>query len=286
MATALVCGTPGAQAQNTLPDGAFPAIVTPHKQLTNYRERTLCYDITANVDYTATPTVSWITVRKGDNGRVYVHLAENTGDEQRQGKVVFANEANGLTQELLITQTRSEAIKDLPGDTQVKPSSATANTNQSGFGIEKSYDGDNSTFYHSSWSPYFAISDSNPVVLTYNFKNVERIDYINYTTRQDGQSNGNFGRVEVFVKRTGETSYTSLGVFDCGYSNYIFSFETPILNPASIQFKVYSGYSDNSNPGYASCAEMQFMRQTGEREALLNLFADEALIDEVNRKKK
>ena len=191
--------------------------------------------------------------------------------------MVFANEANGLTQELLITQTRSEAIKDLPGDTQVKPSSATANTNQSGFGIEKSYDGDNSTFYHSSWSPYFAISDSNPVVLTYNFKNVERIDYINYTTRQGGQSNGNFGRVEVFVKATGETSYTSLGVFDCGYSNYIFSFETPILNPASIQFKVYSGYSDNSNPGYASCAEMQFMRQTGEREALLNLFADEAL---------
>ena len=277
MATALVCGTPGAQAQNTLPDGAFPAIVTPHKQLTNYRERTLCYDITANVDYTATPTVSWITVRKGDNGRVYVHLAENTGDEQRQGKVVFANEANGLTQELLITQTRSEAIKDLPGDTQVKPSSATANTNQSGFGIEKSYDGDNSTFYHSSWSPYFAISDSNPVVLTYNFKNVERIDYINYTTRQDGQSNGNFGRVEVFVKRTGETSYTSLGVFDCGYSNYIFSFETPILNPASIQFKVYNGYADNGSGGYASCAEMQFMRQTGEREALLNLFADEAL---------
>ena len=66
------------QAQVTLPDGAAPVIVAPHKQLVSFRERTLCYDITANVPFTATTDAEWISVRTAADGTVYVHLQESS----------------------------------------------------------------------------------------------------------------------------------------------------------------------------------------------------------------
>ena len=67
----------------------------------------------------------------------------------------------------------------------MKVASATDNTHQdANSDASKSIDGDLSTIYHSKWSD--KIGEDNPAILTYNFKDVELIDYVNYVTRQKG----------------------------------------------------------------------------------------------------
>lgn len=105
-----------AMAQVKLPSDAYPVIVAPHHQAISYRERTLCYDITTNVDFTATTDADWITVSKGTDGTVYIHLKENPGNALRTGKVVFANAKNNITETLTITQTKNEGLSDLTND--------------------------------------------------------------------------------------------------------------------------------------------------------------------------
>lgn len=51
-----------------------------------------------------------------------------------------------MSETLTITQSRNESFKELPKDIQVSVASATANTTNSGYGIEKTYDNNESTF--------------------------------------------------------------------------------------------------------------------------------------------
>lgn len=115
MATALLLGLP-AWAQTELPEGTSPLIVAPHQQTTSYRERTICYDITANVSYDVTTESSWVKVRKGNNGEVYVHLDQNFTPDARTAQVVFSNDEYGLSETLTLTQTRDESAEYVPGE--------------------------------------------------------------------------------------------------------------------------------------------------------------------------
>lgn len=261
-------------AQVKLSSEAFPVIVAPHAQSVSYSERTLCYDITSNVDYTVTSDADWVSVRKADNGVVYVHVQYNKLGEERTAHVVFANEDSKLSETLTITQSRNESFKELPKDIQVSVASATANTTNSGYGIEKTYDNNESTFWHSQWQPSnFKVSETNPAILTYNFKNVDHIDYIEYVTRQDGNSNGNFGKVEVYAKCGSETTYTLITTVDLGNSGGPIALGTTGLdNVKSIQLKVLSAANNN-----ASCAEMRFMKYNSEAVDYNALFTDNSM---------
>ena len=265
-----------AQAQVTLADDAFPVIVAPHKQTVSYRERTLCYDITANVPFTATTENEWISVRQNEDGTVYVHLQMNEASQARTGQVVFQNTDNNLSETLLITQSRYEGIKDMRQDLQVTVTSASDNTHQdANSDASKSIDGDLSTIYHSKWSD--KINENNPAILTYDFKDVDVIDYVNYVTRQSGGSNGNFGKVEVYTKCKGETDYSLYTTVDWDFAGgtHRLDFVGGLQNPTSIQFKVLSGYTDGGGGPYASCAEMQFF--VDKTSSLFGVFADDAL---------
>ena len=261
-------------AQVKLSSEAFPVIVAPHSQSVSYSERTLCYDITSNVDYTVTSDADWVSVRKADNGVVYVHVQYNKLGEERTAHVVFANEDSKLSETLTITQSRNESFKELPKDIQVSVASATANTTNSGYGIEKTYDNNESTFWHSQWQPSnFVVSETNPAILTYNFKNVDHIDYIEYVTRQDGNSNGNFGKVEVYAKCGSETTYTLITTVDLGNSGGPIALGTTGLDDVkSIQLKVLSAANNN-----ASCAEMRFMKYNSEAVDYNALFTDSSM---------
>ncbi len=265
-------------AQVSLSSDAFPVIVAPHLQSVSYRERTLCYDITANVDYTVTTDADWISVRKSDNGTVYIHLASNPSEFSRSGNVVFQNEANGLSETLVITQSKNESLEDMPTDYKVNVASATANNNQSGYGIELTYDGNTGTFWHTGWSegkPTFTVSETNPAILTYNFTGSNHIDYINYTTRSDGNSNGNFGQVQVYAKYGDVTSYTLITSDDLKQSSGTHAIQLGdegLDNVTSIQIKVLSG-----NGNYASCAEMEFMQSNPEATTFYSYFTDQSL---------
>lgn len=115
MATALLLGLP-AGAQTDLPEGTSPLIVAPQKQTASYRERTICYDITANVSYDVTTESSWVKVRKGNDGEVYVHLDQNYTPDARTAEVVFSNSEYGLTETLTLTQTRDESVEYVPDE--------------------------------------------------------------------------------------------------------------------------------------------------------------------------
>lgn len=251
------------------PQEELPMIVVPHSQEIPYRERTLCYNIDANVDFSVATDQDWVTLRKKDN-TLWVHVQPNYDAESRTATITFANEEAGIQETLTLTQGMDQSVLDLP-DNGIKPVSATANTSESGEGIELTYDGDTGTIWHSRYSgSKFTVSASNPAILTYNFENVDSINYINYVPRQDGQSNGCFGNVEIYVKCEGDEDYTLYGTYDWQQTSTIktVNFENGLLNPVSIQFRVTSG-----SGGYASCAEMQFMTENANAE--FEIFNDE-----------
>lgn len=130
--------------------------------------------------------------------------------------------------------------------------SGTASSFQPGEEIEKSFDGDITTMWHSNWSridPGYTI--------TYNLEeNADRLDYIIYTPRSTVGRNGTFGIVDISVQ-------TELSVSTQVITGYDFQHATtptqininPIEQPRSITFTIRDGVG-----GFASCAEMEFFK--------------------------
>lgn len=267
---------PEATAQNKLVDGSFPAIITPHNQTVSYLERTLCFQITANVPFTTTANSEWISVEQGTEGTVYVHLQANPLSAKREGSVTFSNEEQGIAETLVITQTGNESFNELPQDDFVTPTGGSANTEQSGLPFSQSFDGNTATIWHSAYNG-FAVSESNPAVLIYNFDNAEKIDFVEYVTRQSGGINGNFGKVKIYAQCGEEEGYTLVGEADWkkATGTHRFNFETPLTNVKSIKFEVLDGASDNGKGPYASCAEMRF--GINNRSSLFSIFKDSSL---------
>ena len=247
-----------------------PTIIVPHNPVVDYRERTLCYIIDANIPYTVSTDATWASVTKKDNGSVYVHLDQNFYADARTASVIFSNEEIGINQVMTITQTRDESVQEAPSDTYIAPSKAEDNTHQGSENAAQSIDRDFSTLYHSAYTG-FNVSRSKPAILTYTFTNVDVINYVIYNPRSSG-TNGNFGEVEVLLKHKGESNYTSYGEFDFKFSgdaNMIVFDEEKARNITGIQFKVYSGSGN-----FASCAEMEFFAYSQEGIEEYAIFGD------------
>ena len=258
-------------AQTVLPENALPMIVAPHTQTISSRERALYYNITANVPYEVTTNADWVKVRKKEDGSVFIYVQQNYYNEPRTAAITFANAEKGITQTFNLTQDKDQSVNDLPTDIQIKPFRAEDNTHQdSGSSIAASIDGDYGTIYHSKWST--AVTPENPAILTYEFKDVDHLDYINYVPRSSG-SNGNFGQFELYIKQGDDTEYKLYGTYDWKGSGNVrtISFAEPLQNPTAIQFKVLTGAGN-----YASCAEMQFcVKATGSED--FSIFADDVM---------
>lgn len=154
-------------------------------------------------------------------------------------------------------------------DIYIKPSSGTASSSQSGEGIERTWDRNMSTLYHSSYS-----NTTFPVTLRYNFAStVEKIDYFVYHPRSSG-SNGNFKEIEVFYKLQGQEE-VKYGDFDFEGSNNasIVNFSNSLVKPEYIKIKVNSGAGDGK--GFASCAEMEFYQANKGSLDLSEFFVDD-----------
>ncbi len=261
-------------AQNILPEGLAPMIVVPEEQTISYRERTLCYNVTANVEFSVTTTSEWITVRRGAAGEVYIHLSQNLSSESRTGELVFTSNDGTVSQKMLLTQTRDESVETIPTDDFVTATSVTANNSQSGNAASKTIDGDYGTYWHTAWTgAAFVVSESNPAILTYTFEDVDFIDYINYVPRQDGTINGSFGKVEVLVKtQENNDEFVSVGNYDLkeSFGAKKMKFDASIKNPTAIQIKVYSGAG-----GFASCAEMEFCQYAQQADNIFDFFEDD-----------
>lgn len=171
--------------------------------------------------------------------------------------------------------TSESLIEKLPVDTKVKPqiSGSSASSEQSGFGIARSFDDDASTLYHSSYSKTVF-----PVTLTYAFpENSNPIDYLIYYPRADGGSNGNIKEVTIYYKLRGSAEEVEYGNFDFkGSSNpRTVKFSNALENVEYITFKVHSGVGD-SGDGFVSCSEMEFYQTNPDAFDYTKIFTDES----------
>lgn len=158
----------------------------------------------------------------------------------------------------------------IDGDIRIEIASGEASEFQSGENIEKSWDGDMGTLYHSPWS-----GPANfPVTLEYRFKTPENVDYIVYKPRQDAE-NGLFGEFELYVATEAEPEFAKLGDYDFQMSSTpsTILFDEPIEGATAFKFSVKSGGND-----FVSCAEMEFYRYGDNNlTAYKEIFADETL---------
>ena len=265
----MACATAGYAYVAAPGQADVPVILVPHNPQLNYQERTLCYNIEANIPYTVSCEAEWVKVIQRGSA-VYVHVDQNYYDTERTASILFTNDEVGMKQVMTVTQTRDESVEEAPSDIRLVPKSATASSFQSGEGIERSYDDDTSTLYHSSYAG--GVSASAPVTLTYNF-NATTIDFINYIPRQDSSTNGCFGEVELLIKHDGDKDFTSFGKFDWEKRNetrsVVLSDEVKD-NITAVRFVVSSGGGT-----FASCAEMQFMQLNKEGLNEYAIFGDE-----------
>lgn len=88
-------------------------------------------------------------------------------------------------------------LDEIKDDLPITITSATASSAQPGEGIERSFDGDKTTLYHSNYDNttegYF------PITLEYHFDAGSDMDYLVYYPRSDGGTNGNFKEVDIEV---------------------------------------------------------------------------------------
>lgn len=246
--------------------------------------------VTANVEYEFDMKgAAWIEKRLSTKGPHDVITAEhvfsvniNKSESKRSAVIVVKDKEVSSIAPVNISVSQdgygeyvAPALDGFEDDVKLKIVSAAASSYQPGGEIEKSYDGDRSTLYHSKWDN--SAPDYFPITLQYNFEEKTDIDYFIYYPRTTVNPNGNFKKVEINVKcREGENP----GVWKMVMENDFegsgaaakIAFPSRLLNVESIQFKVLSGAGDGQ--GFASCAEMEFYKYSADNFDPLSLFTD------------
>lgn len=231
--------------------------------------------ITKEIELTVTSNVSyelelpqWITQKSktdldGNIGHRYVFsVTENSDSFPRVGIIKVKSKGNSVIEKRLTiiqsSQYEGDNSSAIESDTKLKIVSGTASSQQIGEEIEKSFDGDMSTIYHSKWdnssASYF------PITLEYVLESPQNVDYMMYYPRTSG-SNGYFKEVEIFVKTEDNTNYVKIKDFDFqgnGKATRVI-FDSPITQARSFKLIVKSGYGDGK--GFVSAAEVEFYKK-------------------------
>jgi hypothetical protein len=215
--------------------------------------------VAANCNYTATPNDAWLTTRRMDNGNTAIFAQSNYNMASRQGTITFKSEDGTVVRKLTVTQTGFDA-----SDRSIPIASGTASNYQSGEGIERSFDGDYATLYHSNYST----QNTFPITLTYTLKEVSHVDYAVYTPRQDGNVNGNFQEVTVSYQVGNKwTTLATLNFEGSSAASRIPFGDNGVDDVKAVRFVVKSGTN-----GFASCSEMEFYTKNNFMEDLLHTY--------------
>ena len=215
--------------------------------------------VAANCNYTATPNDGWLTTRRMDNGNTAIFAQSNYNMASRQGTITFKSEDGTVVRKLTVTQTGFDA-----SDRSIPIASGTASNYQSGEGIERSFDGDYATLYHSNYNS----QNQFPITLTYTLKEVSHVDYAVYTPRQDGNVNGNFQEVTVSYQVGNKwTTLATLNFEGSSAASRIPFGDNGVDDVKAVRFVVKSGTN-----GFASCSEMEFYTKNNFMEDLLHTY--------------
>ena len=248
----------------------------------------ITFNVTTNVEVSA-GFPDWITEKAKSRApemvtstHTYI-VKSSTLDEKREGAIVFtevlpegASEENSpVSASVLVSQHglneyNGGAGEDIEGDIKVKVVSGHDTSHQGEDAIEKSFDGDYTTLYHSSWSNgganYF------PITLTYNFAEASDVDYLIYYPRSTGY-NGHFKEVEIQYSEDGSVFTKLLDKdFEGSATATRVTFDNTV-RAKSFRFVVKSGAGDGQ--GFASCAEMEFYAKNLNAFDYSTLFEDE-----------
>ena len=249
----------------------------------------ITFNVTTNVEVSA-GFPDWITEKAKSRApemvtstHTYI-VKSSTLDEKREGAIVFtevlpegASEENSpVSASVLVSQHglneyNGGAGEDIEGDIKVKVVSGHDTSHQGEDAIEKSFDGDYTTLYHSSWSNgganYFPIT-----LLTYNFAEASDVDYLIYYPRSTGY-NGHFKEVEIQYSEDGSVFTKLLDKdFEGSATATRVTFDNTV-RAKSFRFVVKSGAGDGQ--GFASCAEMEFYAKNLNAFDYSTLFEDE-----------
>ena len=263
--------------------GEGPSVWVKNRSLTISKDgETFEITVTANVEYEVIEPidVDWVTKATASSSKKSViesthryTASANSNFEPRIARFYFQSksDANVVDSCLVLQEAAQSEISEPKDDIKIKPINATCSSYQGGEGIERSYDDNLNTFYHSAYNNtganYF------PITLTYSFgNNVSKIDYIVYHPRAVG-TNGNFKEFELWVATKSNPTPTKYGDYDFLGNSFAsrIAFNEVIENPTEIRFVVKSGVG-----GFANCAEMEFYQNNPENFDYLSVFADKA----------
>ncbi|MCM1310294.1 MAG: M60 family metallopeptidase [Bacteroides sp.] len=181
-------------------------------------------------------------------------------------------------------QATADALFAVPVYAVDAGKSAAGRANSANESIEKTFDGDAGTIYHTQYNGGNNGFSSNPdqwPILEYYFaeENAEPsagvdIEQITYVPRQEGGSNGNFGQVTIEIgKMNADRTYTWTNVtgtpdkrLDFGMKSNSSTVEIPEsmqTGVRAVRFTVHTGFVTDSSrvENYASCAEMKFKKK-------------------------
>ncbi len=166
-----------------------------------------------------------------------------------------------------------QCCESLPVPQRVMPRMLSANNQNADGLIEYTQDNDPGTIYHSAYSPELvSVTPEQPAELLFGFRDVERIDYMEYVPRQTG-SNGWVGEAEIYVQTEGDSGFRLYRQCQWPMNADVkrVGFEGGLVRPQYVKVRFLRGLGD-----FASCAEMKFMREVN-TEMSTNVFADDLL---------
>lgn len=253
---------------------AYPSIIiSADSAQMNYKGGIASFAVASNCDFNVTSNANWLEYRQPKPGNLTVFGKYNYLGTTRWGTLTLTS-ADGKATKTFTVGQQPNTMSANSADQKITIKSGTASQYQPGNEIAYSYDGNLQTMYHSPWGngTHF------PVTLTYNFSEASHVDYVVYTPRQDGATNGNFKVVTIQYRLNKESIWKDLKTVDLNGSSSasrILFGDEGIDDIAAVRFVVKSGLGD-SGEGFAACAEMEFYQANRDLvEGMKSVFADE-----------
>lgn len=258
-----------------VPEGHGATILVNKDTVTvDYNQGLAQLSLLTDQDYTASVasgSEEMIQIKKQKADLLTLLVGYNSSSDARMGKVSLSTADGSSERDVVVVQGGNTSAADLPQDSKLEIARAYTSQAQGGEGIDRSYDGNVETLYHSPYS-----GTDFPVTLTYELKEAAHVDYLLYTPRQSGGSNGNFGQVKVYCATADNPSdFRLVAQKDLEQSSSASSIslgENGMDQVTAIRLEVLDGYG-----GYASCAEMAFYERNHELDQLFAAYFEDPL---------
>lgn len=254
--------------------GKNPVILLSKKSINlDFKKQQFTVTATTNVTLDVTATKDWIKVLPGKKSGLadinYTFEAEllTGAADKRQSTIVFSQQGGGVRDSIIVSQSLITNENYIPisasvfeKDRKIKITGAILNPSdkfQPNENIDKSYDGNLNTLYHSPWT---GMEANFPVELEY-LLDPDQATIANYLVlypRGEG-SNGRIKSATIWINTAEKPEFVQVGSVDAPNSAapQVVSFAIPVLNPRRVKVIVTDAYSHDPGKYYVSLAEIE-----------------------------